>query len=114
MNRFYGKKKILGIIVLLTIIGTTMVYAAPNSGTYVEQSTGHEMYLSGGKGVRSGNTWGTVSVTAEGETTTGTWVDYGSSVAITFDKGFLSGVKATYKYDINRLTGNGEVWVLKR
>jgi hypothetical protein len=103
--------KIYGIIALLTIIGAAMVYAAPNSGTYVEQSTGYEMYLSGGKGARSGRTWGTVSVTAEGSTTTGTWVDYGSSVVITFDAGFLSGQRATYNYNLNRLTGNGEVWV---
>lgn len=106
--------KHLGIIVLLAVIVSVSVSATPNGGTYVEQSTGYEMILSGGKGVRNGNTWGTVSITADGETTTGKWIDYDSSLVITFDDGFLSGKKASYQVSLDKLTGNGEIWIRKR
>jgi len=104
--------KIFGIIALLTIIGSINVYAM-NSGVYVEQNTGKVMTIHPGSGIRSGSTWGRVSVTALGEETTGTWTLSSDrrSVRISFDRGFLNGTSATYQVSLNRLTGNGETWI---
>jgi hypothetical protein len=103
-------KKIVWMILLLMILCSISIYANPNSGTYTEQNTGYKMFISGGKGIKGGYGWGTVSVTADGATTTGTWIDYNDKVVISFDKGFLSGKKATYNLGLNKLTGNGETW----